>query len=446
MAPTSPADPVDALLAALTGWPPGDLALSVSGGLDSMVLLDTVAATRAAHGRRVRVLHVDHGLHPDSARWADQVVATAEAFDVPVTTLHVEVDVGSGEGLEAAARRARYDALASWLAPGEILLTAHHANDQAETLLLRLMRGAGVEGLAAIRPLRPFARGWLGRPWLAVPRAAILARAEECALDWIDDPANERIEHDRNFIRHEILPLLAGRWPHAVEAIGGSARHLGDLAEREAATDRAELVDLAHPEAPGALDLHAVAALSASRRDALLRRLCLDRGLAPPDRRALAEIARQVEHARPDAETQVRWEDVELHAWRDRLYVARQLPDLPSDFESAWDGLAPFALPAGLGSVAIEPPHAGRFRLTARRGGERIDLGAGRPSQSVKHALQDADVPPWLRRRAPLLWHDDELWAVGDWLLAAAFREWLGATGAAWRWRRGALAPPRGHR
>jgi tRNA(Ile)-lysidine synthase len=446
MAPTNPADPVDALLAALAGWPPGGLALSVSGGLDSMVLLDTVIATRATHGRRVRVLHVDHGLHPDSARWADLVVATAEAFDVPVMTLRVEVDVGSGEGLEAAARRARYEALASWLAPGEILVTAHHANDQAETLLLRLMRGAGLEGLAAIRPLRPFARGWLARPWLTVPRAAILARAKLSALKWIDDPANERIERDRNFIRHEILPRLCERWPHAVEAIGTSARHLGELAEREAATDRAELKRLTHAEAPGALDLHAVATLPASRRDALLRRYCLDRGLAPPDRRALAEIARQIEHARPDAETKVRWADVELHAWRDRLYVARQLPDLPSDFEAAWDGLAPFALPAGVGSVAIEPPREGKFRLTARRGGERIELGAGRPSQSVKHALQDADVPPWLRRRAPLLWHHDELWAVGDWLLAAAFRDWLDAVGAKWRWRRGSLAPQEGHR
>lgn len=446
MARTNPVDPVDALLTALAGWPPGDLALSVSGGLDSMVLLDTVAATRPAHGRRIRVLHVDHGLHPDSGRWADQVVATAEAFELPVAVLRVDVADGAGEGLEAAARRARYDALASWLAPGEILLTAHHANDQAETVLLRLMRGAGVEGLAAIRPLRPFARGWLGRPWLSVPRAAILARAEECALAFIDDPANERIEHDRNFIRHEILPQLARRWPHAVEAIGMSARHLGELAEREAATDRAELVDLAHPDAPGALALHAVAALPAPRRDALLRRLCLDRGLAPPDRRALAEIARQIEQARPDAETQVRWEDVELHVWRDRLYVARQLPDLPADFTASWNGLAPFALPDGLGSVAIEPPHAGDFRLAARRGGERIELGNGRPSQSVKHALQDADVPPWLRRRAPLLWRGEELWAVGDWLLAAAFRDWLAAAGASWRWRRGALAPSRGHR
>jgi tRNA(Ile)-lysidine synthase len=435
----NPADPVDALLAALASWPEGDLALSVSGGLDSMVLLDTVAATRSSHGRRVRVLHVDHGLHPSSAAWADQVIATAEAFDLPVSTIAVEVDLRA-DGLEAAARRARYDALGSWLAPGEILLTAHHANDQAETVLLRMMRGAGAEGLGAIRPLRPFARGWLGRPWLAVPRAALLARAEECALAWIDDPANERIEHDRNFVRHEILPLLAARWPRAIEAIGTSARHLGDLAEREAATDRAELADLAHPEAPGALALHAVAALSTPRRDVLLRRLCLDRGLAPPDRRALAEIGRQLEHVRPDAETQIRWEDVELHAWRDRIYVARQLPELPSDFETGWDGLIPFALPAGLGSVAIEPPRAGDFRLTARRGGERIDLGSSRPSQSVKHALQEADVPPWLRRRAPLLWRGDELCAVGDWLLSATFRDWLAETNAVWRWRRGTLA------
>lgn len=434
------ADPVQALLECLADWPDGDLALSVSGGLDSMVLLDTVAATRDTHGRRVRVLHVNHALHHDSALWAEQVVATAEAFDVPVTTLHVEVDTSSGEGLEAAARRARYDALASWLAPGEILLTAHHANDQAETVLMRLMRGSGAEGLAAIRTLRPFARGWLGRPWLQIPRSALLARAEECALAWIEDPANERVEHDRNFIRHQILPLLTDRWPHAIDAIGASARHLGDLAEREAATDRAELADLAHPEAPGALDLAALTAQSTTRRDALLRRLCLDRGLAPPDRRALAEIARQLEHVRPDAETEIRWEDVELHAWRNRVYIARFLPDLPRDFAAPWDGTTPYTLPNGLGSVAIEPPRHAGFRLSSRQGGERIELGATRPSQSVKHALQEADVPPWLRRRAPLLWHGDELWAVGDWLLAAAFRDWLAETHATWRWRRGALA------
>jgi tRNA(Ile)-lysidine synthase len=440
MAPTRPAEPVDALLAALATWPAGDLALAVSGGLDSTVLLEAVASTRAAHGRRARVLHVDHGLHPESARWAERVVALAEDFELPATVLRVAVEDRTGHGLEAAARRARYAALARALAPGELLLTAHHADDQAETVLLRLMRGAGHEGLAAMRPLRPFARGWLGRPWLAVPRAAIRARAKACALDWIDDPANARLAHDRNYVRHEVLPRLVARWPHAVEAIAASARHLGAIAEREAAADRAELGALAHPAAPDALDLCRLAVLPAPRRDALLRRLCLDRGLTPPDRRALAEVARQIADRRPDAETEIRWADVVLHAWRDRLYVERQVPDLPADFEARWDGLAPCPLPAGLGDVAIEPPQAGEFRLTARRGGERIVLGAGRPRHSVKHALQDADVPPWQRRRAPLLWHGDALWAVGEWLLATEFRAWLEARGASWRWHRDPLA------
>lgn len=440
MAPTSPAEPVDALLAALAAWPAGELALAVSGGVDSTVLLEAVASTRATHGRRARVLHVDHGLHPESVRWAERVRATAEAFEMPVTVLRVAVEDRTGHGPEAAARRARYAALGQALAPGELLLTAHHANDQAETMLLRLMRGAGAEGLAAIRPLRPFARGWLGRPWLSVPRAAILARAEACALDWIDDPANALLAHDRNFIRHEILPRLAGRWPRAVEAIVASARYLGDVAEREATNDRDELARLSHPDAPDALDLRRVAELPRSRRDALLRRLCLDRGLAPPDRRALAEIERQIADRRPDAETEIRWADVALHAWRDRLYVERQAPYLPADFEARWDGLAPCPLPAGLGEVAIEPPQAGEFRLAARRGGERIVLGAGRPRQSVKHALQDADVPPWQRRRAPLLWHEGTLWAVGEWLLATEFRAWLEARGARWRWHRDPLA------
>lgn len=425
--------PRDALARALAAWPPGALRVAVSGGLDSIALLHALADDASARARGLHAIHVDHGLHPDSARWAEQVRAQAAALGVPLHVQRVQVDRVAGDGPEAAARAARHAAFGDALHAGEILVAAHHADDQAETVLLRLLRAAGPEGLRGMRPLRPFGAGWLGRPWLGVPRAAIRAFAQARGLSWIEDPSNADARFDRNYLRLEVIPRLAARWPQAALALSRSAALLDAAAAREAAALDIQLAGRMAAD-PDVLDATGLDTMAESARGALLRHWLLARGLPPPDARALAELGRRLAAPRADAETVVRWPGAELRLWRGALHAMAPLAAPPRGWSLDWDGRQPLALPTG-GTLRLEGAIAALpLRVAPRTGGERIVLGAGRPSQSVKHQLQALGVPPWRRARAPLLWHGDALWAVGDWLLAADCRAWLAAHGARLAW------------
>ncbi|MBP6693247.1 MAG: tRNA lysidine(34) synthetase TilS, partial [Xanthomonadales bacterium] len=292
-------DPALMLRQALAGWPPGGLLLALSGGPDSSALLHALAAEPLARARGLRALHVDHALHPDSADWARH--AQAACADAGIALQVVPVDVRArGTGLEAAARAARYAALRAAQREGELVLTAHHADDQAETLLWRLLRGAGPQGLAAMRPLRRFGRGWLARPWLALPRAAIRAYLDRHAITWIDDPANADPRHDRSFLRHAVLPLLQSRWPQAAGGLARSAAMLDHGARQLRADARRLLARWRGPD-PATLRWAALVAATPVLRGAVLREWLLDLGLAPPGASALAAIERELLAARPDA-------------------------------------------------------------------------------------------------------------------------------------------------
>jgi len=425
--------PLAELEQALAAWPAGALRVAVSGGLDSTALLHALAALPAARARGLAAIHVDHGLHPHSAEWAARVAAQARALDVPLRVQRVQVDPDAGLGIEGAARAARHAAFADALHGGEILVAAHHADDQAETVLLRLLRAAGPEGLRGMRALRPFASGWLARPWLGVPRAAIRDWAQARQLDWIEDPSNADPRFERNHLRLAVMPQLAARWPHAATALARSAALLDAVAMRDAHAMAAELARRRGAD-PAVLDATGLAALDAAHRGALLRHWLLELGLPPPDARALAELGRRLAAPRADAATVVRWPGAELRLWRGALYAMAPLPPAPRGWSLDWDGRQPLSLPGGSslrfdGAIAALP-----LRVAPRAGGERIVLSPRRPSQSIKHALQSLGVPPWRRARAPLLWHGDALWAVGDWLLSPPLRDWLDAHGARLAW------------
>jgi tRNA(Ile)-lysidine synthase len=194
------------------------LCVAFSGGADSTALLAALAQRRRRCGFGLRAIHVNHQLHRDAARWAGQALVTAARLQVPASVLTVDVAV-AGRSLEAAAREARYAALAAALAPGEHLLTAHHEEDQLETVLLQLLRGAGVAGLAAMPPRAAFAGGWLLRPLLGQSRAGLRAWLSRQELPWIEDPANADLRFDRNYLRAEILPRLQARWPAAARTV-----------------------------------------------------------------------------------------------------------------------------------------------------------------------------------------------------------------------------------
>lgn len=421
MALTSPRVPND-----------GPVAVGYSGGMDSTVLLHLLASDPAVRARGLRGLHVDHGLHPDSSAWADQCRATCAALGVGFEATRVRV-VDGGFGLEAAARAARHAAFASLMRDGELLALAHHQDDQAETVLLRLLRGSG-DGLSGMRALRPFGRGFLWRPLLASPRAELRAWAEARALHWIEDPSNASDRQDRNFLRLHVLPLLRQRWPQAGDSLARSAALLASQAELLAAGDTRRLARIQGLD-PATLSVPALLAEPPAWRDRVLRAWIASLGLPPLPTDALATLAAEVLPARPDAQASFVWSGAVLRRWRDHLHAGPVLPELPGDWHAAWDGRAPLRLPTGA-TLGLEPATAFDIAVDvrARQGGERLALPARAHRSELRTLLQDLGVPPWERRRLPLLFAaDGELLAAGDVAVSARLQAWLDARGCSLR-------------
>ncbi len=426
----------EALALALAAWPPGPLRVAYSGGLDSSVLLHALAASTAARARGLAAIHIDHGLAADSATWAEHCRRCAAGLDVELVVRRVHVDREAGSGLEAAARTARQAVFAELLPAGGILVTAHHQDDQAETVLLRLLRGAGVDGLAAMRPLRRFAKGWLARPLLAIDRATLVDYAAQVGLVGVEDPANTDLAHDRNVLRHRIMPSLRERWPRASARIAGAATRLAATARVQSRWLDLHLAAWLGADAR-VLPIAALNGLDEATLGALLRHWCLSNDMSPPDAAALASMARSTRQTRVDAETCVRWADVVAYYWQNAWWLERAAPEPPAGWSTPWDGTAPLALPHDAGRLRIDgAAPAQAFVVRGHRGGERIATGPGRPRRRVKHLLQELQIPPWRRAVAPYLWRGDTVVAVGDWLLDPEFAATLAAAGCCLRWER----------
>jgi tRNA(Ile)-lysidine synthase len=431
----SPLIPVSELLST------GDAALVVglSGGLDSVVLLHALAVLPEARGRGLRALHVHHGLHADADAWQLHCEAACAALQVPLRSVQVEVALAAGEGLEAAARHARHAAFANELGDGEVLVLAHHRDDQAETFLLRALRGSGTDGLGAMRPWRPFGPGWLWRPLLDRSRAELRHYAQTQGLHWIDDPSNADENFDRNFLRQRVLPLVRERWPQADAAFARSAELSAEARELLAAEDALALAQSRTAEAH-TLSRTALRALPAARRARVLRRWIDELGLPPLPAEGVTRIETEILDARDDAEPQFVWQGATLRAWRDLLHADRQRAILPSSWRREWNGLHPLALPDGSQLALVGTPTFGKpLTVHARLGGERITLPGRIHSHALKHVLQDLGVPPWVRERVPLLSDaEGNLLAAGDLVFSADFDAWLRGQAFSLVWSRSA--------
>lgn len=409
------------------------LLVGFSGGLDSTVLLHLLATDDDARVRGLRAIHVHHGLHPDADAWAAHCERTCATLGIALDVVRVEVRRDGGDGLEAAARSARHAAFEAALGDGETLVLAHHQDDQAETFLLRALRGSGVDGLAAMRPWRAFGRGWLWRPLLDTPRATLEAHAREHGLDWIEDPSNADDAHDRNFLRLRVLSLLRERWPHADASFARSAALQRDAATLLDDGDAAALAAVRCTD-PGCIDATKLASLPAPRRARVLRRWITDNGLPPLPAEGIARIERDLLAGDADTTPGFAWRDAVVRRWRDLLWAERQRPALPRDYRVQWRGDTTLALPTGdrLRFAGGAPPASRDESATepwivhAREGGERIALPGRTHSHALKHVLQDLGVPPWLRMRMPLLSSPDgTLLAAGDLVFSAGFDAWL---------------------
>lgn len=401
------------LLSALTAAPAAALCVGFSGGPDSTALLHALAQLPAARTRGLRAVHVDHGLHRDSGAWSAHCREFCASLQLRCEVVRVQTATDGGEGLEAAARRARYEAFSGSLHDDEWLLLAHHRDDQVETVLLKLLRGAGPEGLGGMRELRPFARGQLWRPLLSIPRGSLRDYLGAHALSFITDPSNADTRLARNHLRHEILPRLQAHWPQTNDSILHSAALSRAAADALRLQWQAALETLLDP-ASGSLHAAGWLALAPALREPLLDHWLHARGLSAPTRAQRREIERQC-GARAGQLPCVRWPGVELHIWKGRLWSLAPPAPVDPDWSAIWHG-EPLPLPDG-GTLSLADEHA---RLSAplnvrlRRGGERIKPAGDAHTRELRDLFQHALMPPWQRLACPLLFVGDELVAVAD--------------------------------
>jgi tRNA(Ile)-lysidine synthase len=427
---------------ALAELPEGPLLAAFSGGLDSSVLLHALAQSPTARTRGLRAVHVDHGLHAGSGGWAQHCRAFAEALGVELIVCAADTTRSPGLGLEASARRARYGAIEGVLGPGEILALAHHRDDQAETVLLKLLRGAGPEGLGAMRSLRPFGRSFAWRPLLALPRAALRDYAERNALDWIHDPSNADPTIDRNFLRMQVMPRLIQRWPEAETSLAQSAAWARAAAEYIDAESERALARLQGLD-PATLRFREWLDLPQALRDPVLRRWLRALELPEPTHFQAAELVRQLGEAGEDRQPCVRWPGAELRRYRDLLYAMPPLQLPPFEWSAAFDG-ADLRLPMDLGILrvtgATRPSLERRLQVRFRRGGESLRLASGAHTRDLRDLFQEAGIPPWQRGRLPLVFGaDGKLLAVADLWLSDVGARLFAPFGARIEW----TAPPR---
>lgn len=392
--------------------------LAYSGGLDSTLLLHALHA----RGLPVTAVHVHHGLQAAAEGWARHCRAQCRSLKIPLRVLRVQV-CARGKGVEAAAREARHAALQGLMRAGDVLVTAHHRGDQAETVLLRLLRGSGVTGLAAMRALEPYGPGRIWRPLLECSRAALEVQARAQGLRWIEDPHNADPRYARSYLRTRVMPLLDAHWPAAEAAL---ARHAAQAAEAQQLLDALAREDEARVRQGEGLRVSALLALDVPRRHNLLRHWLRTHGLAAPDADTLARISREILAARVDASPRLSLGALELRRYRDQLHLLPPLPP-PPEGEWRWERGRRWVLPAGLGELRVAAGTHPQWTLRFARGGERIQLDGEPYHRSLKTLFQQAGVPPWERLRTPLLFRQQRLIAVGT--------RWRSSDGPVLEWR-----------
>lgn len=414
-----------------------------SGGLDSTALL--LALTSSQNRIPVCALHINHRLSAQADFWQAHCATVANTAGVEFVAREVDC-VAAGKGLEDAARQARYAVFSDFLQDGDCLLLGHHLNDQAETLLLRLMRGAGPKGLAAMAPFRPLGDGILFRPLLMFDRRELQEYLEVQRYQWIEDESNEDRAFDRNFLRHDVMPVLAKRWPDFEKNWQTSARlcaEAGSLNEMLAIGDLDRLAP-AQERLGHSISLTQLQQWPLLRRNNVLRYWFRTLGVPEPGRRHLDEIHQQLEVATQHSHPQITWQKVSVRWYRSRLYCLVEPGQIETDqVEHQWDLTQPLhsdtmgyltALPSSDGWHRLKVSPNAQVVVSQRQGGERCRPEGRQHSQTVKRLLQEYALEPWLRDRVPLVYVDQQLAAVGDLWVCQSFAARPGEAGVALRW------------
>lgn len=399
--------------------------VAYSGGLDSHVLLHSLVSEKQELGDvQVLAVHVNHGLSVNAQQWAAHCAEQCQLLGVPLQQMEIDARAEVGESPEAAARDGRYAILSSLMEEGDCLLTAHHQDDQAETLLMQLLRGAGPRGLAAMPKFATFADGWHARPLLAHSRDELHDYAQQAGLSWIDDESNSDTRFDRNFLRHEIMPKLKSRFPGMASTLSRSANLCAEATELliSAAADDLAKVRINDQS----LSVSGLQAMGEVRARNLLHQWCRDRELPTPSAAQLQCVWEEVIGAGPDSEPMVSWAGGEARRYRDALFISSPLKAHDAGLSLPWDWQHTLSIPAlgklhgeqmlGQGiSASLLEGRTGKIRF--RQGGEQLQPAGRAGHHALKKLFQEAGIPPWLRDRIPLFYVDDQLLAVaGQWV------------------------------
>ena len=413
------------LRAALADHLTGTVWIAYSGGMDSHVLLDAAATLQSELQKPLRVIHIHHGLQPVADYWADHCQQICATLQIPCEVIHVHVNTQRGESVEAQARLARYAALQNRVGKDEILLTAQHQDDQAETLLLQLFRGAGVAGLAAMPARSRLGQSWLVRPFLSLSQQQLRNYAQQKNLQWIEDDSNQNTRFDRNFLRHEIMPRLQSRWQQIHTVLSRTARHQAEAQDLLSELGNEDLTRCLSKQFSNAISLSELNKLSAARQRNVVRTWLKQCHLSMPSTQHLQAILETMSRATQDRQPRIAWAGGEVRRYQGCLFALSALPHIPDFPAIIWNSHQNLSLPFGelraklTSGKGVLLPESATVQIRLRRGGECCRWQGHQ--REIKKLLQQFFIPPWLRPFFPLIYVDDTVVAIPNLLICDGF-------------------------
>lgn len=398
--------------------------IAYSGGLDSHVLLHVLASIQNEIKPKLVAVHINHGISNDADLWVKHCHKTCKDHAIEFQSFSVDLSGKSDKGTEAFAREKRYEVFENLLNSDDLLLTAHHMDDQLETILLQLMRGAGPDGLVGMPQAREFSKGILLRPLLDYSREEIHDHALSESLSWIEDESNKSNKYDRNFLRNRIIPELLTRWPGALKTAKRAARHQAEarnLINEISGSDLEVVCESKYTK----VSISEFDNLSSIRKKNVLRAWIKINKLEMPDAQIIEKVIAEVIHANADRNPCVKWKGGEVRRYRGYLYIMKLLSAHDVELTISWNLEESLKLTSGYlkavsgegGGIKKDMLSNNTVEIRYRQGGEQIRPAGRTETHELKKLFQDKGILPWLRDRIPLIYYENELIAVADlWL------------------------------
>lgn len=425
-------DVMATLLDISNGLPPAAnekrrIVLAFSGGIDSSALLHILSGDESKKNFSIVAAHVNHNIQSDSNRWAKHCRSVASDYDVPFLEQTIVCKPTPGESSEAWARDQRYRWFKEIIKAGDLLLTAHHQDDQLETFFLQLIRGAGPHGLGGIRSIRSFGDGFLARPMLTKSREEVRTYLVNQQIPYIEDPSNRNPDFDRNYLRAEIVPRLRARWPHVARSVSNASEVQRALADE--LDKRADVFLNENRSNGGGLSRADLLAVSPDDRFSIFRQWCIHSGVQLLERRHFYEIEKTIFDRVPNPTLIIEWKNAVLRFFRGELYLSQWEQTFDPSLRFAWNLRDPLKLPNGLlktdvGHGETLDPKFRDYPIQVgfyQRVGERCHPSTRGHSQTLKKLFQEWHVPPWMRNKVPIIWIDGKIAAVVPYCIGREF-------------------------